>query len=282
MFESRLWRSKSARFGGIMSLTVVILCLIAPFITPYSALEFSADILVPPCRNHYLGTDEYGRDLFARILSGGRITLTIAIVPLSFATVLGTLWGLLAAYKKGMVGTMLNRFIDVLMSFPAIMVALFVLAIFGTSGKAPLIIAIAIALSPRYARIISGSTLPILEEDFILAAQALGAGQLRIFLRHVLPNLVAPITVLTSIYLPYIIILESSLSFLGLGAPPEISTWGLIISDGKAYMRVAPWLTAFPGIAIIITGIAFNLLGDGLRDVFDPRSMLNGNTREKV
>jgi peptide/nickel transport system permease protein len=266
----------------MMALIVIILCLIAPFISPYGALEFSDDVLVPPCRNHYLGTDEYGRDLFARILLGGRITLTIAVIPLCLATAFGTSWGLLAAYAKGIVGTMLNRFIDVLMSFPAIMVALFVLAIFGTGGKAPLIIAIAITLCPRYARIIRGSTLPILEEDFILAAQALGARQLSIFLRHVLPNLTAPITVLTSIYLPYIIILESSLSFLGLGAPPEISTWGLIIADGKAYMRVAPWLTVFPGIAIIFTGISFNLLGDGLRDVFDPRSMLNGNIRKKV
>jgi len=256
-----------------MALTVVILSLIAPLIAPYNPSEFSADLLNPPSLHRAFGTDEYGRDLFSRILHGGRITLSIAIIPLFLATVFGTLWGLLAAYTKGVGGIILNRLIDVLLSFPAIMVALFVLAIFLTSGKPPLIIALAITLSPRFARVICGSTLPILEEDFVLAAQALGAGHLRILMRHVVPNLIAPIIVLTSIYLPYVIILEASLSFLGLGVPPDVATWGLIISDGKAYMRVAPWLTVFPGIAIIFTGLAFNLLGDGLRVIFDPRSV---------
>lgn len=276
MFRLLLWKNKSARFGGIMSLTVIILSLIAPLITPFSPSEFSSDILRPPSRNHLFGTDEYGRDLFSRILRGSLITLRIAIVSLSLAATFGILWGLLAAYIRGIIGIIFNRFIDVLMSFPSIMVALFVLAIFGTSGKTPLIIAIAIALSPSFARVIRGSTLPILEEDFVLAAQALGASHIRILMRHILPNLMSPIIVLITIYLPFIIILESALSFLGLGAPPDVPTWGLIISDGKAYMQLAPWLTLFPGMAIIFTGISFNVLGDGLRDILDPRSLLRG------
>ena len=150
--------------------------------------------------------------------------------------------------------------------------ALLILAIVGTGGRTPLIIAIAIAYTPRFARVICGSTLPLLEEDFILAEKALGAGHFRILAIHLLPNLVAQITVLVSIYLPYTIMLESTLSFLGLGVPPDIPTWGRIISDGKAYMQVAPWLTIFPGVAIIFTAMSFNLLGDGLRDVFDPKS----------
>jgi ABC-type dipeptide/oligopeptide/nickel transport system permease subunit len=179
----------------------------------------------------------------------------------------------MAAYTgRNIAGLLLARLIDVGLSFPSIMTALLVLAIVGTGGKTALIIAIAFSYAPRIARVIFGSTLPILEQDFILAEKALGAGHLRILAIHVLPNLVAPITVLISIYLPHIILLEATLSFLGLGAPPDVPTWGRIIADGKGYMRVAPWLTVFPGIAIITTSLAFNLLGDGLRDLFDPRS----------
>jgi peptide/nickel transport system permease protein len=256
-----------------MSLIVVIAGLIGPLIAPYGSSEFSADILHSPSRSHLLGSDNYGRDLFSRILWGTRVTLSLAIITVFFAGSFGILWGVLAAYTRGIVGNFINRTIDFVMSFPAIMTALFVLAIVGTGGKISLIIAIAIALAPRFARVIRGSTLPILQEDFILAEKALGSGHLRILAVHVVPNLVAPITVLLSIYLPYVIILESGLSFLGLGAPPDVPTWGRIITDGRAYMHGAPWLTIFPGISIIFAALAFNLLGDGLRDVLDPRSL---------
>jgi len=251
---------------------VVFFSVIAPLISPYGPSEFTADLLQSPSLKHYLGTDEHGRDLFSRLLWGGRSTLSIAIITICLGGSFGILWGLITAYIKGVTGNVLNRFVDLSMSFPSIMTALFVLAIFGTGGKTPLIIAIAITLAPRFARVIRGSTLPILEEDFILAEKALGAGHLRILIGHVLPNLVAPITVLMSIFLPYVIILEAGLSFLGLGVPPDVPTWGRIIAEGKKYMQVAPWLMTFPGIAIIFTSVAFNILGDGLRDVFDPRS----------
>ena len=255
-----------------MSAVVILISLAAPLIAPYGASQYTSALLSPPSETHYLGTDSHGRDLYSRILRGGRVTLSLALATVFFAGVLGTLWGLMAAYTRGIVGALLNRGVDVVMSFPSIMLALLVLAIAGTGGKTPLVIAIAIALAPRFARVIHGSTLPILKEDFILAEKALGAGHVRILGVHVLSNLVAPITVLTSIYLPFVIILESSLSFLGLGAPPDVPTWGRIIADGKTYIQVAPWLTLFPGIAIVFTALAFNLLGDGLRDVLDPRS----------
>lgn len=255
----------------------LIFCLIGPLIAPYRSSEFSPDLLRPPSEKHYLGTDGHGRDLFSNILRGGLTTLSLSIIIICLAGTLGILWGLMAAYQKGIAGTFLNRAIDVVMSFPSIMLALFILAIAGSGGKTPLIIAIAIAYAPRFARVICGSALPILEEDFILAEKALGAGHLRILGIHLLPNLVAPITVLTSLYLPYTIMLESSLSFLGLGVPPDVPTWGRIIADGRAYIQVAPWLTIFPGIAIVFTALAFNLLGDGLRDVLDPRSITRLN-----
>ena len=272
MKKFRFLRSRLAVWGAVMSAVVILISLAAPLIAPYGASQYTSALLSPPSETHYLGTDSHGRDLYSRILRGGRVTLSLALATVFFAGVLGTLWGLMAAYTRGIVGALLNRGVDVVMSFPSIMLALLVLAIAGTGGKTPLVIAIAIALAPRFARVIHGSTLPILKEDFILAEKALGAGHVRILGVHVLSNLVAPITVLTSIYLPFVIILESSLSFLGLGAPPDVPTWGRIIADGKTYIQVAPWLTLFPGIAIVFTALAFNLLGDGLRDVLDPRS----------
>lgn len=272
MNRFKLLRSRLAVYGAIMSLIVVVTGFVGPLIAPYGPSEFTANLLTSPSRNHYLGSDGHGRDLLSRILRGCPITLSLAVGAIVLAGAFGTLWGLLAAYVTGIVGNLINRAIDLAMSFPSIMTALLILAIAGTGGTTPLIFAIAFALAPRFARVIRGSTLPILQEDFILAEKALGAGHSRILAIHVLHNLVAPITVLTSIYLPYVIMLESSLSFLGLGAPPDVPTWGRVIADGKAYMQVAPWLTIFPGIAIIFTALAFNLLGDGLRDLFDPRS----------
>jgi peptide/nickel transport system permease protein len=268
----KLFRSRLALYGTIMSLIVCLTSVIGSWVAPFGPSEFSRNQLSPPSRNHYLGTDAHGRDLLSRILRGSQVTLLLAATVIFFAGLFGTLWGLFAAYMKGIVGNIINRTIDFSMSFPSIMTALLVLAVFGTGGMTPLIIAIAFALAPRFARVIRGATLPILVEDFILAEKALGAGDLRILLVHILPNLVGPITVLMSIYLPFVIMLESSLSFLGLGSPPHVPTWGRIIADGKAYMQVAPWLTIFPGIAIIFTALGFNLLGDGLRDILDPRS----------
>jgi peptide/nickel transport system permease protein len=255
-----------------MSLIVVVVSLIGPYIAPYGPSEFTPNLLKSPSKTYLMGSDSHGRDLFSRILRGGRITLGLAASTILLAGAIGIVWGMMAAYVTGFVGSLINRSIDLVMSFPSIMTALLVLAIVGTGGPMPLVLAIAFALAPRFARVIRGSTLPILKEDYVLAEKALGASPLRILSVHVLHNLIAPITVLTSIYLPYVIMLESSLSFLGLGAPPEVPTWGRIIADGKAYMQVAPWLTIFPGLAILFTALAFNLLGDGLRDILDPRS----------
>ncbi len=272
MKRLKLFRSRLATYGACSAVVVIFIGIIGPHLAPYGTLESTNDLLHPPSLKYLLGTDSYGQDLFSRILRGCRITLTLAGTTVFFAALFGVLWGLLAAYTRGKAGIVFNRSIDVAMSFPSIMTALLVLAIVGTAGRLALIVAIAFALTPRFARVIHGSTLPILEEDFILAEKALGAGHFRILVMHVLPNLVAQITVLVSIYLPFVIMLESTLSFLGLGAPPNVPTWGRIIADGKHFMQTAPWLTIFPGIAIIIAALSFNLLGDGLRDLFDPRS----------
>jgi peptide/nickel transport system permease protein len=270
---NKVTRSRWFLVGASVSLLVLIVSLIGPFVAPHGPSEFTKDLLRPPSRQHLLGTDRYGQDLFSLILRGGSVTLSLAFITVGLAASLGIGWGIFAAYTRGVTAILLNRAIDVSMSFPSILTALFVLAIAGTAGKTALVVAIAFSFAPRVARVVYGSTLPILQEDFILAEKALGASHARILGIHVLPNLVAPITVLISIHLPAVILLEATLSFLGLGAPPDVPTWGRIISDGKKYMQVAPWLTVFPGMAIIITSLGFNVLGDGLRDLLDPKSV---------
>lgn len=265
------FKSKFGVTGSVIVLIMGIGCILAPLISPYNINTFSQDQLSPPSFVHIMGTDSFGRDLFSLILWGGLNTLIFAILTLIFSAAIGISWGLIAGYSGGILDLLLSRAIDVMMSFPAMMIALLVIGTLGTAGRIPLLLAIAATLSPRFARVIYGSTIPFRQNDFILAAKALGAQEVRIILRHVLPNLVGPIIVLCSIFMPYVIILESSLSFLGLGAPPDLPTWGRIIADGRRYFQLAPWLTFFPGGAIMISAIGFNLLGDGLRDVLDPR-----------
>lgn len=265
-------RSKLTVAGSALCITVVALSLLAPVIAPFSNLDLTADLLQPPSAKYMLGTDAHGRDLLSRILLGGGSTLLLAVSVVAIACTIGTLWGLTAAYLGRPTSTVLTRAMDVVLSFPPIMLALLVLAMFSAAGTAPLILGIAICYAPRIARVIRGAALPVLAEDFVLAEKALGASHMRILFLHVLPNLVGPIVVLATIYLPYSIMLESTLSFLGIGAPPDVPTWGRIIAEGKAYIQRAPWLTFFPGITIMLAALSFNLLGDGLRDVIDPRS----------
>lgn len=268
----RLWHSRLAVAGLAISGWIIILAIFAPWIATHSPSELTLEMLKSPSTEHFFGTDSFGRDVFSRIMMGSRESLSIAIIAVGIGFIGGSGLGLLAAYFRGMIDTLCSRLVDIMMSFPSIMIALFVLAIFTTAGKTPLTIAIGLTLIPRFARVIRGSTLPICEKDYVLAAKAAGAGNLRIIVCHIIPNLVGPILVLCSIYLPYVILLESSLSFLGLGPPPDVPTWGRIIADGRPYLRMAPWVAVFPGIAIMITVIGFNLIGDGLRDLLDPKT----------
>ncbi len=251
---------------------VVLSALFAPIIVTHEPSSLSKDRLQPPGTSHLFGTDSYGRDVFSRVILGSRESLLIALSALLIGFVLGGLSGILAGYLGGWLDFLLSRLTETMMCFPSIMLALFVLAVFGAAGKTPLIIAVGLSLVPRFARVVRGAILPIREQDYIVAARGLGAGSAGIMWRHVVPNLVGPLTVLCTIYLPVIILLEASLSFLGLGAPPDVPTWGRIIADGRPYLRTAPWISVYPGIAIMLTVIGFNLLGDGLRDILDPKT----------
>ncbi len=265
-----LARSKMILAGGIVVVAVLLVCTFASRISPYDPQVFSAEQLVGPSARHPFGTDSYGRDVLSLMLNAGWGTLGLAVSTLLLSAGVGISCGILAGYSAGPIDLMLSRVMEVLMSFPAMMVALLVVGFFGSSGRAPLILAIAITLAPRFARVLRGSTLPFRTIEYVVAARSVGATNLGILVRHVLPNLVAPIVVLCSTYLPYVILLESSLSFLGLGAPPDAPTWGRIVADGRHYFRAAPWLVVFPGLTITLTAIGFNLLGDGLRDALDP------------
>jgi len=204
------------------------------------------------------------------ILHSGGQTLSLAFYTLGLSAIVGITSGVVSGFFGGFLDTIVNAITETLLSFPAMMTALFVMALFGTTGRYPLMIAISLTLIPRFARVLRGTAMSLREKDFIVAARATGTHEVGILYRHVFPNLFSSILVLCSVYLPYVILIESSLSFLGLGAPPDAPTWGRIVAEGKQYFRLAPWLVLFPGMAIAISAIGFNLLGDGLRDLLDP------------
>lgn len=265
-----LLRSKLALSGTIIVALVLLISLLAPWIAPYSVKDFTRDQLSPPSAQHLFGTDSFGRDTLSLVLHAGLETLSIALLTLLISSSIGIVTGIVSGYVGGAVDKTLTMCMQGIMSFPSMMVALFVMGIFGTIGRASLIGAISVTLVPRFAMIMRGATIPTREVEYVTAGHAIGVSRWRILWRHILPNLVTPIVVVCSTYLPSIILLEASLSFLGFGAPPDAPTWGRIVSEGGKYFRIAPWLVLFPGTVIATTVVAFNLLGEGIRDVVDP------------
>ena len=264
-------KSKLALSGGIIVLLIVGASLAAPWIAPYSIKEFTPEVLAAPSRLHLCGTDSFGRDALSMILRAGIETLSIAVLTLLCSASVGIMWGIAAGFLGGKVDRVLTTIMQGLMSFPAMMVALFMMGVFGSIGRMSLVAAISVTLMPRFAMILRGATIPAKSNEYVSAAQAIGASRWRILWRHVLPNLVTPMVVVCSINLPSIILLEASLSFLGFGAPPDAPTWGRIVSEGRQYFRIAPWLVLFPGGVIATSVIGFNLFGEGIRDILDPR-----------
>ena len=258
-----------------VSLGVIVLligaALAAPWVAPYDPNQTDmADTLARPSLSHPFGTDQLGRDLLSRIIWGARVSLKVGIVAVGLAFGLGTFLGMFGAFVGRWTDEVSMRVVDILLSFPMILLAICLIAFFGSS-LANVMIAVGISLSPRFARIARGLTLSVKEFDYIEAARAMGAGPLRICLRHVLPNIFAPLLVMATLYVSTAILIESSLSYLGLGVQPPDPTWGSIINEGREVLRLAPWISTFAGAVIMITVLAFNLLGDALRDFLDPR-----------
>jgi peptide/nickel transport system permease protein len=250
---------------------LVVVAVLAPAIVPYDPVDQSFRIkLLPPSGEHLLGTDEFGRDVFSRVLVGTRVALGVGIVPVGIALVIGVSLGLVAGYFGGGVDQVTMRVIDVLLAFPWLLLAIGIMAILGP-GIQNVVIAVAIVYVPAFARIVRGSVLSIKEKEYVEAARAMGQPNTQIIIRHVLANAWAPIIVLATLSIGQAIIYAAGLSFIGLGTQPPDPDWGVMLTSGREYLRDAPWLGFFPGLAILITVLAFNLFGDGLRDALDPR-----------
>lgn len=265
-----LRHNKVASFWIGVLVAIWLIVLFAPLVATHEPLKQSADLLQPPSRSHWMGTDEFGRDLFSRIVYGGRISLSVGIIAVTIAVLVGSTLGLLSGYVGGFIDTVIMRFIDGLMAFPSIILAILIMAVLGPS-LVNLMIAVGISAVPWYARTVRGSTLQVKQTQYVESSQAVGAGTLRIMRRHILPNVAAPIIVLGTLGMATSILAIAGLSFLGLGARPPSPEWGAMLSSARTYMGRAGWYATFPGLAIMISVLAMNIIGDALRDILDPR-----------
>ncbi|CAE7782323.1 dppC [Symbiodinium necroappetens] len=261
---------KKALFGLAVLSLFVLLALLGPLIVPFDPNEMTLDMMAGPSLTHPLGTDDLGRDLLSRIVVGTQVSLFIGVSTVALALVVGVFLGVLAGYRGGWVDQVIMRYIDLQWAFPNFIIAVYLVAVFGT-GMWNLIIAISLAFIDDFARIARGMVLSIREEQYVQAARTVGASDLRIMLRHVLPNATAPIIVQATVSVSYAILAEASLSFLGLGVEAATPTWGLILSEGRSFISRAWWLGIFPGLAIMLTVLSINFLGDALRDFLDVR-----------
>ncbi len=265
-----LLRHRSFMLGLVLFAAVALVALAAPFIVDADPARMALRLrFKPPSSEFLFGTDNLGRSMLARVCYGGRLSLAIGLAVVALNAVFGVLIGALAGYVPRLDGALM-RLSDALMAFPAVLLAIGIAAALGPTASTA-VIALAIVYIPRTARILRASVLVVRRLDFVEAARAIGCGHLRIVARHILPNCLAPLIVQLSFVFAYAVLSEAVLSFLGLGAPPSVPSWGILISEGRGYIREAPWLTVVPGIAIAMTVLGLNLMGDGFRDVLDPR-----------
>lgn len=274
-----LWRDAYLRFlrhrSGMIGAGIIVILIIAaifgPAIAPYDPNQMSfGAAFSPPTLEHPLGTDDFGRDTFSRILHGARVSLVVGIVAVGIAATVGTFLGMIAGYGNRIMDEIIMRMMDVMFAFPTILLALAVMAILGR-GIGNAMIAIAIVYIPIFARIARGAVLSVKNDEFVTAARSMGASDAHILARHIFPNILAPIIVETSLSLSFAILAEAALSFFSLGTQPPDPSWGRMLSEGRGFFRQSAWMGIFPGLAIMFSVIGFNLLGDGLRDVLDPR-----------
>lgn len=269
-------RNSSLVIGALITLFIVGCALFAPYVATHGIEQMDMrNRFEGPSLEHLLGTDNFGRDLWSRMVFGARISLTIAIFSVGGAALIGTVVGLVSGYFGGWVDLVLGRVTDVFLGFPAIILALAIVAVLGP-GVVNVSLALVVVFWTEYARVVRSATLVLREQNYVQAARALGASPLRIIFHEILPNALGPLIVLASLGLGTAIIAESALSFLGFGLPPPTPTWGWTLSYGTRFMRDEPWLAIVSGAAIMVTVLGFNLLGDGLRDLLDPRQLSRG------
>ncbi len=273
-----LTRNWLAITGLIVICSVTLTAFFAPIIVRYDpGRQDLSHQFAAPNREYWFGTDYYGRDIYSRVIWGSRISLFVGVLAACFGIIIGVPLGLAAGFFGQRIDNIIMRIIDMLMAFPPLILAMAIVAALGTENLANITIAIGMALIPQFTRVARAETLSIKENDYIEAARSLGASSWRIILVHVLPNCLAPIIVMFTLFMANAIRVEASLSFLGLGVQPPTPTWGNIISDGRDYLHFAPWISTISGAAIMVTVFAFNIVGDALRDAWDPR--LRGKIR---
>jgi len=270
---TRALRDPSFVIGALIVLVVLASATFAPTLAPYepTAANLRSRLAAPFGETHLLGADAIGRDILSRIVFGARISLTVGVVSVAIAVVIGTLVGLVAGYFGGLIDAVLMRSADIQLSFPFILLAITVIAVVGP-GLWKVILVMALTQWVQYARIVRGQTLSLREKEYVQAARGLGATHTRIMFRHILLNALTPVTVLATLGIANNILLEAGLTFLGLGVDPTIPSWGGMLADGRNYIERAWWVATFPGLAITVTVLGFNLLGDWLRDRLDPRT----------
>ncbi len=267
----RFSRNKLAVFGLVVIGLYLVCALGARWIAPYDPYEMRVEsVLREPGAEHWLGADPFGRDMFSRIVHGSRISLRVGLIAVSIALSAGTVLGMLAGYFGRWIDGLLSRVVDVMFSFPDILLALVIMAILGPSTT-NVMIAIGIVYTPIFARIARGSVLSVKNAMFVEAARAIGVGHFMIMFRHILPNILAPLIIQTTLSFAFAILAEAALSFLGLGVEPDAPSWGIMLNEGKNWMEHGWWVAVFPGVAITLAVLSFNVVGDGLRDALDPK-----------
>ncbi len=267
-----LMRNRLVLAGTIMVLGLVLTAALAGLIAPYSPIANNVRAsLQPPSSYYYFGTDRFGRDIFSRVVYGSQVTLVVAFTSVLISALIGVTLGLVSGYFGGWLDDLIGRVFDVLFSFPALLLAIGVAAMLGP-GQSNAIFAIAVVYAPLFGRVIRGPVLVERSKEYVEAARVLGAPTWRIIGRHVFPNVLSPLTVQATITFSHAILLEAYLSFLGLGIQPPHPSWGTMLQEARTFLETAPWMSIFPGVAIMLAVLAFNLLGDGIRDALDPRT----------
>lgn len=263
-------RNRLVLVGAMLVIGVLVAGLLAPMISPYDPIKITPDALAPPSREHLFGTDDLGRDILSRMLYGARISPIVGLIAVAISAVAGVGMGLVSGYAGGAADNVIMRIVDVLLSFPGIVLAIGIVAILGP-GLNHALLAVGIAGIPTFARVVRGSVLVEKEKEYVEAARLLGVRTPRLLLLHILPNVMAPVIVLSSLSVATAILAAAALSFVGLGAQLPTPEWGAMLSQGREYLSSQWWVATFPGVAIALTVLSVNLLGDGLRDVLDPR-----------
>lgn len=256
--------------GLLLVLFFIVLATAAPLVSPQDPIAQPADRLSPPDTTYWLGTDEFGRDILSRIIYGARVSLQVGVISVGIALLLGGALGLLAGYYRGWLDSVIGRIIDIIFAFPSVILIIVLAGVLGPS-IATAMLAIGIVYAPQFARIVRGPTLSVMQQQYVEGAHAIGTRQWQIMWRYVLPNIAAPIIVQATLSFSTAILAEATLSFLGLGTQPPDPSWGAMLGTGRKFMELAPWVAIYPGLAIALAVLGWNLFGDALRDALDPR-----------